>query len=132
MCILVSNSAQILHNSLRRAYVLIKIYVYLGFYDQLQFLDSFRERENLRVHFWIKKGLDAMHDRPQKQKTFLVNFLLNEVILTFLSKYNGPTGSIFISVPLLNLQNFELRWITRPVVFTIFSRVLQAYHEMGR
>ena len=80
-------------------------------------------RKNLRVHFWILKGLDAMHDRPQKQKTFLVDFLLNEVNLTFLSKYNGSTGSIFISVPLLNFQNFELRWITRPVVFTIFSRV---------
>ena len=41
MCILVRKSAQVLHNSLRRTYVLIKIYVYLGFYDQLQFLDKF-------------------------------------------------------------------------------------------
>ena len=66
-----------------------------------------RERESLRVHFLILKSLDAMHDRSQKQKTFLVDVLLNEVILTLLSKYNGPTGSIFISVPLLNFQNFE-------------------------
>ena len=111
MCILVRNSTQILHYSLRRTYVLIKIYVYLGFYDQLQFSERERERErereNLRVHFWILKSLDAMHDRSQKQKTFLVDVLLNEVILTLLSKYNGPTGSIFISVPLLNFQNFE-------------------------
>ena len=66
-----------------------------------------RERENLRVHFWILKSLDAMHDRSQKQKTFLIDVLLNEVILILLSKYNGPTGSIFIAVPLLNFQNFE-------------------------
>ena len=62
------------------------MYVYLGFYGQLQFLNRYerereRESENLRVHFWILKGLNAMHDRPQKQKTFLVDFLLNEVIL---------------------------------------------------
>ena len=84
------------------------------------------------MHFWILKGLDAMHDRSQKQKTFLVDVLLNDVILTLLSKYNGPTGSIFISVPLLNFQNFGFLWITRPVVFTIFSRVFQSYHEMER
>ena len=109
MCILVRNSAQILHYSLRRTYVLLKIYVYLEFYDQLQFSEREREREkeNLCVHFWILKSLDAMHDKSQKQKTFLVDVLLNEVILTLLSKYNGPTGSIFISIPLLNLQNFE-------------------------
>ena len=76
------------------------------------------------MHFWILKSLDAKHDRSQKQKTFLVDVLLNEVILTLLSKYNGPTGSIFISVPLLKFQNFEILWITRPVVFTIFSIVL--------
>ena len=84
------------------------------------------------MHFWILKDLDAMHDKSQKQKTFLVDVLLNDVILTLLSKYNGPTGSIFVSVPLLNFQNFEFLWITRPVVFTIFSRMCQSYHEMER
>ena len=81
MYILVRNSAQILHNSLRRTYVLIKIYVYLlGFTIRCSsYIDFERERKHLRVHFWILKGLDAMHDRPQKQKTFLVDFLLNEV-----------------------------------------------------
>ena len=52
-----------------------------------------------------------------KKRRHLVDVLLNEVNLTFLSKYNGPTGSIFISVPLLNFQNFVFCWITRPVVF---------------
>ena len=87
------------------------------------------------MHFWILKNLDAMHDRSQNQKTFLVDVLLNEVILTLLCKYNGPTDSIFISVPLLNIlnfQNFEFLWITRSVVFTIFSRVFQSYHETER
>ena len=63
-----------------------------------------------------------MHDRV----------LLNDVILTFLSKFNGPTGSIFISVLLLNFQNFEFRWITRPVVFAIFPTVFKSYQEMER
>ena len=89
MCILVRDSTQILHNSLRCTYVLIKFYVYLGFYDLLQFLERERERE-----------------RARERERFLVGVLLNGVNLTFLSKYSGPTGSIFISVPLLNFQNF--------------------------
>ena len=48
MCILVMNSVQILYNSLRRTYVLIKTDVHLEFYDQLQFLDRFCEREKER------------------------------------------------------------------------------------
>ena len=77
------------------------------------------------MHFWLWKGQDAIHDRLQKQKTFLVEFLLNEVISTILSKYNGPSGSGFVFVPLFKLSKFSISLDHSTGIFTIISRVFQ-------
>ena len=108
--------------------------MYLGFYDQLQFLGRFWEREwefARALSDFERSRCDAW--QTTKTEDISCRFFAKWGHFNFfLSKYNSPTGTIFISVPLLNLQNFEFRWITRPVVFTIFSRVFQSYHEMER